>query len=377
VLLEDDTAGWVSSTYVTGATSAAPEIEESITNAATASVPADSAVTADSAAAAATTATSATAVASATAATSATGLTGTIVYQTSPGGTFYAYDLETGAQWPLTTGWDPAISPDGQTVAFVRGGGETGIWLIDIDGSNERLIYGERRDLSSPKWSPDGTYIVFGRGDSYITCRQIGRECLPDSVWLDRNPNMDLDGFPLIDEYLQNLARIDVDGNNYRDLATLESAREPDWSSAGIVYASSDGLQITDDTAGAVNRVVYFEPLQARDQDPDWAGDRIIFVTRQSSHYQIFSVNSDGTGKTSLTRPVTTLVDQIPSNVAPAFSPDGSQIVFLSNRGENNEAGEWRLWVMNADGSDQRMLETIAPIAYHFNNMEQAVSWGG
>jgi len=367
VLLDDGTTGWVASTYVTGDTSTAPVMEESITNAV--ATVASTLPTTDTPTATSTSPNAVTA--------SVTGLTGTIVYQTSPGGTFYAYDLETGAQWPLTSGWDPAISPDGQMVAFVRGGGENGIWLIDIDGSNERLIYGERRDLSSPKWSPDGTYIVFGRGDSYITCRQIGRECLPDSVWLDRNPNMELDGFPLVDEYLQNLARIDIDGNNYRDLATLESAREPDWSSAGIVYASSDGLQITDDTEDAVNRVVYFEPLQARDQDPDWAGDRIVFITRQSSHYQIFSVNPDGTGKMALTRPVTTLVDQIPSNVAPAYSPDGTQIAFLSNRSENNEAGGWHLWVMNADGSGQRMLETIAPITYNFNNMEQAVSWGG
>ncbi len=89
--------------------------------------------------------------------TGATGdLQGTIVFQQSPGGMIYAYNLATGRLWPLVNGFDPAISPDGSTVAFVREGGETGLYLIDIDGTDERRIF-ERPVLSSPKWSPDGT----------------------------------------------------------------------------------------------------------------------------------------------------------------------------------------------------------------------------
>ena len=72
---------------------------------------------------------------------------------------------------------------------------------------------------------------------------------------------------------------------------------------------------------------------------------------------------------------MTTLVDELPSNVAPAFSPDGQQIVYLSNRRDDNEAGPWRLWVMNADGSNQRPLPIDIEITYGFGG-EQVVSWG-
>ena len=72
---------------------------------------------------------------------------------------------------------------------------------------------------------------------------------------------------------------------------------------------------------------------------------------------------------------MTTLVDQMHNNLAPAWSPNGQQIVFLSNRAENNEAGAWRLWVMNADGSNQQPLPIDITINYTYGN-EQAVSWG-
>ena len=78
----------------------------------------------------------------------------------------------------------------------------------------------------------------------------------------------------------------------------------------------------------------------------------------------------DGSNVTALTRPATTLVTPLPHNVAPAWSPDGRHIVFLSNR-----TGQWRLWVMNPDGSDQRMLPVEAPINYRYQ-AEQAVNWG-
>lgn len=86
-------------------------------------------------------------------------------------------------------------------------------------------------------------------------------------------------------------------------------------------------------------------------------------------------MNPDGSNMTNLTRPVTALVDALPSNVAPAWSPDGQHIVFASNRGEDNSAGAWRLWVMDADGSNQHPLPLTVAIDYTFGG-EQIVSWG-
>ncbi len=301
------------------------------------------------------------------------GLNGTLVIQSSPGGTIYGYNLATGQLWTVSHGFDPAISPDGKTVAFVRDGGENGVYLVNIDGSNERLIFSGRTRLSSPKWSPDGNWILFTRSDEYSECIDTGRGCISPNAL---PPGAPTDGLTLSKDYEYNLARVDINGNNYRDIAALESARVADWNSAGIVYQSSAGLQITSDTADATNRLLLFTPLQPPVEDPDWQpnGGKVAFVQHHGSHYEIFAINPDGSGSTPLTRPVTTLVEQMPNNVAPAWSPDGQHIVFLINREANNEAGAWRVWVMDADGGNQRALPIELSINYTYGN-EQAVDW--
>jgi Tol biopolymer transport system component len=70
----------------------------------------------------------------------------------------------------------------------------------------------------------------------------------------------------------------------------------------------------------------------------------------------------------------TMYVDPRPNNVAPAWSPDGEQIVFLSDR-----SGEWEFYVMNADGSGQRKIlaEVTETLDIQYNSAyERVISWG-
>ncbi len=310
------------------------------------------------------------------------GLRGTLVFEESNGGTIYAYDLESGSIRSLTYGFDPAISPDGSTVAFTRDGGENGLYLIDSDGDNQRLIYSGRQRLASPKWSPDGSQIVFSRGDEVLRCYMLGPfGCIPeeeaDDIVGPDGKKIELDPDLLISQISYKLSVVDTNGDDFHDLATLSSARTPDWIEAGVVYQSDAGLQITADEPNAENRLVIFDYLKPFFHDPDWqpGGGAIVYQGKEASHWEIFKVNPDGTGKVALTKPATTLVDELPSNVAPAWSPDGESIVFLSNRSEGGSAGPWRLWVMDADGSNQRPLPIDIPLTYSFGD-EQQVSWG-
>lgn len=292
------------------------------------------------------------------------GLTGRLVFQERSGGKIYAYDLASGVLQPLTTGADPAISPDGRTVAFWRGEGSAhALYLIDADGSNERRILTRNESLRSPTWSPDGTKIAFSHVVGQGRCRDVGYGiCMPDTFPYNRM-------FPLRTMDKWGLALVDRDGGSYRDLDAVANAFSPEWSDRGIFYGGS-GIQVTQESSARdQNRVVLSE---YRYQDPAMqpGGDRVVFHSLEKDHWEIFTAHADGSAVRALTRPETTLVTPLPHNVAPAWSPDGQHIVFLSNR-----AGQWKLWVMNSDGSNQRSLAVDVPIEYNYQ-AEQVVSWG-
>ncbi len=86
----------------------------------------------------------------------------------------------------------------------------------------------------------------------------------------------------------------------------------------------------------------------ADDTEPDWSPDRqqIVFQSNRSGSYDLFVTNARGTSQVNLTS--TSSRDER----GPDWSPDGSQIVYEVGDGRNN--GE--LWVMNADGNNQRRL---------------------
>jgi Tol biopolymer transport system component len=65
-----------------------------------------------------------------------------------------------------------------------------------------------------------------------------------------------------------------------------------------------------------------------------------------SMHSQIYTISPSGGAPKQLTH--------VPSNraaAAPAWSPDGKRIVY-----ESNQSGEFRIWVMNANGSGQTQV---------------------
>lgn len=96
-------------------------------------------------------------------------------------------DLPSGAQrtldeQPNAVDVEPAVSPDGRTVAFARGVGgplvsgsapqtasleSRRIWLVDANGANPRELTGADTIADdAPAWTPDGRWVIYARRPS-------------------------------------------------------------------------------------------------------------------------------------------------------------------------------------------------------------------
>jgi Tol biopolymer transport system component len=67
-------------------------------------------------------------------------------------------------------------------------------------------------------------------------------------------------------------------------------------------------------------------------------------MSQRSGDWEIYRVGIEG-------GTITALTSDEDSNGLPTWSPDGDKIAFVSNRD-----GEWSIWDMDPDGSNQRRL---------------------
>ncbi len=337
----------------------------------------------------------------------------------------YVKVVGSGAPLRLTTDpgtdFSPAWSPDGRTIAFMRrSGNDDKVMLLPALGGAERTLarFPLLRPFRMLAWSPDGKFVVAtGRQPNgaaplhaiAVESGDVRTLTSPPSGNDDVTPAFSPDGRSLAFSRWSgmNLAQLfvvpvspslEVQGEPRQLRLDTTLAEQPAWTADGRELLYSAGLDLRSNIyrvradgsapprlieafgdgvshpmiSAAGHRLVYErngrtsniwrldlkDPSAApvaivsstsRDAAPQYSpdGSRIVFYSNRSGLNQIWICDADGTRPAQLTSMTGNITG------SPRWSPDGKQIVFDSNSG-----GDWHLYVMDAEGGKPRVVTT-------------------
>ena len=278
----------------------------------------------------------------------------------------------------------PAWSPDGHRIAYTvwtnKGGASqslanvdqtAAIWTMAADGSDRKLVVdGATVDAQDwiAAWSPDGSWIAYSQSLNHPTTavpevepnagpQQLGQSVLGrgSSIWVVAATG----GAP------KRLTDEGVDA--------VVGAWSPDGTqlafTAGTGGNSDIHVATVFDPTFALEQLPQFldeHPVAAdpaNDWGPAWSPDgaQIAFVSDRSGINQVWVAQAGDAN----TDPVQ-VTDGASNAWVPAYSPDGKRIAFVSDR-----TGEPEVWSSDADGTDPVNL-TNHPQA---SDGQWSVSW--
>ena len=234
-------------------------------------------------------------------------------------------------------GWDgtPAWSPDGTQIAFASERlGSPVIMLMNADGSDQRALTEATYASLMPVWSPDGAQIAFASTRSYEVQRQGGRQEVDGGfeLWV-----MNADGSDP-----QRITGNPEDQSLYPCVVTRRQAtgvhggdRRSAHHGAGTGRWCKSHQRHRHSGRPALDTCLVARRPPDRVHEP---------TGRQVADIWLLDVKSGET--TQLSQPDS-------NDSEPAWSPDGKELVFMSDRD-----GPQGLYIMSADGQNVRRLTT-------------------
>jgi acylaminoacyl-peptidase len=274
----------------------------------------------------------------------------------------------------LEYGDDPRISPDGETIVYVRRSMDRltdsirgDLWTLDVDsGAHRPLVVGDA-SATGPRWSPDGERLLYSTAN--------GGNPELRMLFLDSGQSMALAQF----SEAPRQATWSPDGRNIAfamfvkseapSFATPPSAPEgASWSEPVRVF---DDITFRFDGQGylaAGETQVFTIPAEGGTprqvtrgeggyDQPAWLNDGTLVVTgNPNEDRDLDPIESDIFAVNLVSLEMTRLTDRDGPDSSPTPSPDGARIAYLGFDDQLKSWQQTRLYLMNADGSGSRQL---------------------
>lgn len=260
----------------------------------------------------------------------------------------------------------PAFSPDGKQIAFVRSlPTASEIFLIPALGGAERRICRLNSIRTSFSFSPNGKTLAV------VDAEASGK---PNGIFLvnvetgekrrfTSPPELASDDMPRFSPGGKQLAFVRVFGTTIYEIFTAAiengtSAKQLTFDKVGIhgLTWNADGKQIVFASQRASGQSALWQIPAAGGEpqliatggknvtNPALSPDgKIIAFTEESSDVNLWKIAPDSPSKK--------IIASSRAEHSPNFSPDGTKIVFASDR-----TGSFQIWLADADGKNQRQL---------------------
>lgn len=259
---------------------------------------------------------------------------------------------------------EPAYSPDGKTVSFLRSrsDGVSDIYTVASAGGEPRRITFENRAITGADWSPDGKSLIFSSNRAglfslwKIPAEGGEPQLLAGGGSKMKHPSTARRVNAVAYEnwhYEVSLWSVATSGERPDSRLTFAADEwefDPEFSPDGrrLAYVSTksgaDEIWTTDPDGGAPVQLTSFGG--PRLGMPRWSPDGkiLVFTARPEGQADLYRIDASGGAPLRLT---STPGDE----AAPSWSRDGRSIYFASRR-----TGTWEVWRMpSSGGSGQRM----------------------
>ncbi len=271
--------------------------------------------------------------------------------------------------------WNPASFEKTKTQKLVfhsNRDGNTEIYSIHADGSNEQRLTENNAYDGFPSWSPDGTQILFQSDrDGELSIYVMDA----DGTNVNEIPNTEggnyakwsRDGSKIAffteRDGNTEIVIVNPDGSDPVNLTKNPATDEtPSWTSDGqkIAFQTNRGSVPKVDENGEIQRANYgiyimdadgtnqteITGFDTNDENPSISpdGKHVVYQSYINDGLAIVAVDTDGSHKRILT-------DAVPPSGSPAWSGDGKKIAFDSMRD-----GNFEIFTMNIDGTEQKQL---------------------